>query len=100
MAPGAANGSIHPPSPAPPNVEPQILVEYLKKVLTANLDASEHDLQAPGSLLAPSRVSDTLRACSRFAAENQTVIYVVKDRPAENTVNGFDAPDGMVAHGR
>ncbi|KAF2182427.1 dynein heavy chain [Zopfia rhizophila CBS 207.26] len=98
LAPGAANGSIHPPSPTPPTIDPQTLVDYLEKVLDVNLGAAEQDLRAPGSLLSPSKLHDTLQRCTRFALETQTVIYVVKDRLDESRIDGLEAPNGVTAH--
>ncbi|KAF2010197.1 cytoplasmic dynein-like protein 1 heavy chain 1 [Aaosphaeria arxii CBS 175.79] len=98
LAPGAANGSIRTPSPTPPAIDPQIIVDYLEKVLDVNLGASEQDLRAPGSLLSPSKLHDTLQRCTRFALETQTVIYVLKDRVDEAPLDGLDAPNGASPH--
>lgn len=94
LAPGAANGSIRAPSPTPPAIDPQIIVDHLERVLAVNLDASSADLRAPGSLLSPGKLHDTLQRCSRFALETQTAIYVVKDRVEDAHVDGLDVPNG------
>jgi dynein heavy chain 1 len=93
LAPGAANGSIRTPSPTPPAIDPQIIVEYLEKVCDVNLGATEQDLRAPGSLLSPSRIHDTLQRCTRFAQESQTVICVVKDRVDDSHTDRLE-PNG------
>ncbi|KAF2121658.1 dynein heavy chain [Lophiotrema nucula] len=98
LAPGAANGNIRTPSPTPPSVDPQIIVDYLEKVLDVNLGATEQDLRSPGSLLSSSRIQDTLQRCTRFALETQTAIYVVKDRLDESRVDGLDTPNGVTQH--
>ncbi|KAF2261353.1 hypothetical protein CC78DRAFT_619491 [Lojkania enalia] len=98
LVPGAANGSIRTPSPTPPTIDPQIIVDYLEKVLDVNLGATEQDLRSPGSLLSPSRIQDTLQRCSRFALESQTVIYAVKDRVEDSRIDGLDTPNGVTAH--
>ncbi|KAF2473666.1 uncharacterized protein BDR25DRAFT_256486 [Lindgomyces ingoldianus] len=97
LAPGAANGNIRSPSPTTPAIDPQIIVDYLERVLDVNLGASEQDLRAPGSLLSPSRIHDTLQRCTRFALETQTVIYVIKDRVDETHKDGLE-PNGVSAH--
>lgn len=94
LTPGAANGSIRTPSPTPPAIDPQIIVDYLEKVLDVNLGASEQDLRGPGSLLSSAKLHDTLQRCTRFALESQTVIYVVKDRIDESRLDGLDTPNG------
>ena len=96
LAPGAANGTLRTPSPTPPAIDPQILADYLEKVLDVNLGASEQDLRAPGSLLSSGRLHDTLQRCTRFALESQTVLYVVKDRVEESRIDsgGLDQPNG------
>lgn len=94
LAPGAANGSIRTPSPTPPAIDPQIIADYLEKVLDVNLGAIEQDLRAPGSLLSPAKTQDTLQRCMRFALESQTVLYVVKDRVEDSHIDGLDATNG------
>jgi dynein heavy chain 1 len=94
LAPGAANGSIRSPSPAPPAIDPQIIVNYVEKVLEVNLGASSADLHAPGSLLSESRIDDTLQRCTRFALESQQVIYLMKDRLEEARIDGLDGANG------
>ncbi|KAF2733638.1 dynein heavy chain [Polyplosphaeria fusca] len=93
LAPGAANGSIRTPSPTPPTIDPQIIVDYLEKVLDVNLGATEQDLRAPGSLLSSSKLQDTLQRCTRFTLESQTVVYIVKDRLDDSRIDGLDTPN-------
>lgn len=94
LAPGAANGSIRSPSPAPPAIDPQIIVDYVERVLEVNLGASSADLHAQGSLLHQSKIDDTLQRCTRFALESQQVIYLVKDRLDEARIDGLDGATG------
>ena len=61
LAPGAPNGNLRTPSPTTPAIDPQLLVDYLEKVLDVNLGATEQDLRAPGSLLSPAKLQDTLQ---------------------------------------
>ncbi|KAF2279064.1 uncharacterized protein EI97DRAFT_465408 [Westerdykella ornata] len=96
LAPGTSNG-IRTPSPAPLTTDPQILLDYLTKLLEVNLGASEADLRAPGSLLSPSRLQDTLQRCTRFAQESQTVLYVLKERLDETRIDQQDTLNGIPA---
>jgi dynein heavy chain 1 len=94
LAPGAANGSIRSPSPAPPAFDPNTIVEHLEKVLDVSLGATHHDLYAPGSLLSAARKEDTLQRCSRFASEGQHALYLVKNRVEEPRIDGTDGTNG------
>ncbi|KAF1993187.1 dynein heavy chain [Amniculicola lignicola CBS 123094] len=98
LAPGTPNGSIRTPSPAPPAIDPQVILDYLEKVLDVSLGATEQDLRAPGSLLSPGKLHDTLQRCTRFTLESQTVLYVVKDRVAESRIDGLETSNGVSAH--
>ncbi|KAH7116213.1 dynein heavy chain, N-terminal region 1-domain-containing protein [Dendryphion nanum] len=99
LAPGAANGSIRTPSPTPPPIDPQLIVDYLEKVLDVALGASQQDLRAPGSLLSSSKLHDTLQRCTRFTHESQTVICVAKDRVGDAPLDaGLDGPNGVTPH--
>jgi len=60
-------------------VDPSVVVEYLASVLQITLGALRKDLEHSESLLSPSRYSETVQRCTRFAAESQVVIYVQKD---------------------
>ncbi|KAF1990825.1 hypothetical protein K402DRAFT_460233 [Aulographum hederae CBS 113979] len=71
-----------------PSLDPQVLVDHLSNVLKITLGATQDELEAPASLLSPSKLSDTLQRCSRFASENQTALYVQKSKPRAGTVNG------------
>lgn len=95
LAPGTANG-IRTPSPAPPTIDPQILVDYLVRLLEVNLGAAEADLRGLGSLLSPARLQDTLQRCTRFAQESQTVLYVLKERVDESRIDQRDSLNGNV----
>ena len=89
--PPGANGSIHPsPSSPSPTIDPNILLDYLQKVLEVNLGATDQDLRSQASLLSSAKLGDTLQRCARFALETQTALYVIKDRVEENS-----APDGV-----
>jgi hypothetical protein len=94
LAPGAANGSIRTPSPTPPAVDPKIIVEHLERILDVNLGATQQDLYAPGSLLSVARREDTLQRCSRFAAEGQSALYLVKNRAEDALTDGPDGANG------
>lgn len=94
LAPGAANGTIRAPSPTPPTIDPNIIVDHLEKVLDVNLGATQQDLYAPGSLLSPARKEDTLARCSRFASEGQSVLYMAKNRVEEQRMDGLDTTNG------
>ena len=74
LNPGAPNGSIRTPSPSPPSIDPQIIVDHLEKVLDVSLGASKEDLFAPGSLLSSAKLQDTLQRCARFASEGQSAL--------------------------
>ncbi|KAH0545547.1 hypothetical protein FGG08_000378 [Glutinoglossum americanum] len=58
---------------------PTMVVDYLTAILEVTLGASRVDLESPGSLLSKAKHSDTLQRCTRFAAESQTALYVLKD---------------------
>ncbi|KAF2129349.1 dynein heavy chain [Dothidotthia symphoricarpi CBS 119687] len=94
LAPGAANG-LHTPSPTPPAIDPQIIVNHLEKILEVSLGAEEQDLYATGSLLSPARTPDTLKRCARFAAEGQSTLYIVKERIAAPHIDGLDDTNGV-----
>lgn len=94
LNPGAPNGSIRTPSPSPPSIDPQIIVDHLEKVLDVSLGASKEDLFAPGSLLSSTKLQDTLQRCARFASEGQSALYVVKDRADEPRIDGMDGANG------
>jgi dynein heavy chain 1 len=94
LAPGAANGNIRTPSPTPPALDPNTIVEHLEKVLDISLGATHQDLYAPGSLLSTARKEDTLQRCSRFASEGQHVLYLVKNRVDEPRIDGTDGTNG------
>ena len=96
LAPGAPNGGMH--APASPHsatsLDPQVIVDFLSKVLEVNLGASRDDLQDTGSLLSPARLQDTLQRCIRFALEPQTVLYVLKEAVDQAQANGLEV-NGM-----
>jgi dynein heavy chain 1 len=94
LSPGATNGALRAPSPTPPAIDPQLIVEHLERILGANLGASERDLSAPGSLLSESKRSDTLQRCARFALEGQSVLYVTKERVAEPSIDDLEGASG------
>lgn len=69
------NGLIEPPT----TINPEPILQYLTDVLKPILGTTEHDLTAPGSLLHPTRLPDTLNRCARFAQEAQVaVLYIQK----------------------
>jgi len=98
LAPGAAHGSIRAPSPAPPAMDPQIIVDHLEKVLAVSLGASHADLDASGSLLSPARRADTIQRCARFAAEGQSVLYLIKDKNDGAQADALETPNGKLPY--
>jgi dynein heavy chain 1 len=94
LSPGATNGALRAPSPTPPTIDPQLIVEHLERILGVNLGASEQDLSAPGSLLSESRRPDTLQRCARFALEGQSVLYVTKEQATEPSADGLEGTNG------
>jgi dynein heavy chain 1 len=74
-------------------VNPAVVVEYLTAVLEITLGASRKDLEAPGSLLSKAKYSETFQRCTRFAAESQSALYVLKDIAADE-VDGADVLAG------
>ena len=98
LSPGDASGTSRAASPTPPTIDPQIIVDYLEKVLEVNLGAAERDLRAPGSLLADDKRTDTLQRCAQFSKENQLVLYVVKERNAEASIDGLDGSNGKCTY--
>lgn len=89
VSPGA-NGQV-PPVNVAGNIDPNLVVQHLVDVLEVTLGASRSDLDSLGSLLYPSKRSETIQRCTRFAAESQVVLYIRKDvsaPEAENRVNG------------
>lgn len=94
LTPGATNGTSRAPSPTPPTIDPQIIVNYLERVLEVNLGATERDLRASGSLLSDDKHTDTVQRCTQFSKENQSVLYIVKERSAEASIDGLDVTNG------
>ncbi|PWW79978.1 hypothetical protein C7212DRAFT_355935 [Tuber magnatum] len=79
----SGNNSVVSPSASTtsllPSLNPTALVDYLTKVLSVTVGATERELEAPGSFLSDSRHSETLQKCSRFVAEPIVALYVSKD---------------------
>lgn len=98
LSPGATNGISRAPSPTPPTIDPQIIVDYLEKVLDVSLGATERDLHAPGSFLSDDKRTDTLQKCAQFSKENQFVLYVIKERSAEASIDGLEGTNGKCNH--
>jgi dynein heavy chain 1, cytosolic len=101
-SPGAANGRAAAPSPGPspplPNgtaIDGTVIVDHLAHLLEITLGAALEDLQAPGSLLSPSKKEETIQRCQRFGAENQVVLYVQKDLASTEQTNGAVDESGM-----
>ncbi|KAF2458872.1 dynein heavy chain [Lineolata rhizophorae] len=94
LASPGANGIQTPNTTVAPALDASIIVEHLVKLLDATLGASKHDLEAPGSLLSPSKRADTLQRCRRFALESQEALYVQKD-----AVDRSDRLDGVEVNG-
>jgi len=94
LAPGAANGTIRSPSPTPPLIDPQIIVDHLEKVLDVSLGAAQQDLYAPGSLLSAAKLQDTLQRCARFASEGQSALYISQDAADDFHSDGVNGANG------
>ena len=77
-----ANGVLSPDDA--PQLDPQLVVDYIKDVLHVTLGASEQDLIADGSIFSPLRLSDTVQRCTRFAQESQVALYVQKEHLEDN----------------
>ncbi|KAK5288283.1 dynein heavy chain, partial [Cryomyces antarcticus] len=87
LVPGA-NGL---PSPSlSSTVDPQTIVNYITNVLQVTLEASIDELEANGSLLSKSKLSDTIQRCKRFALESQEALYVQKNEAQLEHSNGND----------
>jgi dynein heavy chain 1 len=93
--------------PIPINIDPQPLVNYLSSVLQALLGATEQDLTASESLLHPTKQSETLQRCSRFAQEPQAAaLYISKARiPARDSIDvgkedGINGTSRMLPYNR
>lgn len=87
---GPPNG-IQNSNPAPPSIDPQVIVDHLVKVLHVTLGASEEDLRVAGSLLSPSKLQDTLQRCTRFALETQVALYAQKDILDTSRIGGLES---------
>lgn len=75
-------------SPAPfPTIEPERVLDHLVAVCVVALGASKEELEQPGSLLHSSRHPETLARCTRFANDNQNVLYIQKDIAASSAVD-------------
>jgi dynein heavy chain 1, cytosolic len=92
---GPPNG-IQNSNPAPPSIDPQVIVDHLVKVLNVTLGASEEDLRVAGSLLSPSKLQDTLQRCTRFALETQVALYAQKDILDTSRIGGLESSQGKL----
>ncbi|KAB8342928.1 hypothetical protein FH972_022525 [Carpinus fangiana] len=84
------NGFSAPQSNAA-ELDPAQLVEYLSRLLSVTLGASEQDLNAPGSLLSPAARSETISRCFRFLNESQEALYAQKQLQADKANGTADA---------
>ncbi|TKA59707.1 Dynein heavy chain, cytoplasmic, partial [Cryomyces minteri] len=92
LVPGA-NGL---PSPSLSlKVDPQTIVDYITNVLQVTLEASIDELEANGSLLSKSKLSDTIQRCKRFALESQEALYVQKNEARLEHSNGNDGTQSV-----
>lgn len=92
---GPPNG-IQNSNPAPPSIDPQVIVDHLVKVLNVTLGASEEDLRVAGSLLSPSKLQDTLQRCTRFTLETQVALYAQKDILDTSRIGGLESSQGKL----
>ncbi len=69
-------------------VDPTLIVEYLASVLEITLGATRKELERNESLLSPESRPHTIQRCTRFAAENQVVLYVTKEIASAGGIDG------------
>lgn len=81
-------------SPSGPNskdafsADPEMILQYIAKVLRILLGAEQEDLENFGSLLSEGLRPHTLQLCSRFALENHPAIYVMKELLTSTVLDG------------
>jgi len=63
---------------SPHDIDPDIVVDYLSRLLNATLGASQDELTAAGSLLSTHSISNTVKLCTRFLREAQVALYAQK----------------------
>ncbi|KAJ6782306.1 hypothetical protein PWT90_00629 [Aphanocladium album] len=75
-------------SPAPfPTIEPERVLDHLVAVCQVALGATKEELEQPGNLLHSLRHAETVARCTRFANDNQNVLYIQKDIAASSAVD-------------
>lgn len=75
-------------SPAPfQTIEPERVLDHLVAVCEVALGATKEELEQPGNLLHSSRHAETVARCTRFASDNQNVLYIQKDIAASSAVD-------------
>ncbi|KAM3486950.1 hypothetical protein MY8738_000076 [Beauveria namnaoensis] len=84
--PGLASNGLSSPAPFP-TIEPERVLDHLVAVCQVALGASKEELEQPGNLLSSSRHAETVARCTRFATENQNVLYIQKDVATSSAVD-------------
>ena len=82
-----------PGDPSAPAGESGVMI-YLSNLLEVTLGASPDDLKSSGSLLSPENRADSIQRCTRFASESQMALYVQKDLPSSELMNGDHVGSG------
>lgn len=84
--PGLTSNGLSSPAPFP-TIEPERVLDHLVAVCQVALGASKEELEQPGNLLSSSRHAETVARCTRFATENQNVLYIQKDVATSSAVD-------------
>ncbi|KAI1007775.1 Dynein heavy chain, cytoplasmic [Podosphaera aphanis] len=82
---GSPNGSSRTETFSP---DPKAILEYIVKILEVTLGAERQDLENEGSLLSIDSLQHTLQLCARFAYENHSAIYIMKQLIGPNVLDG------------
>ncbi len=85
-ASGLASNGLSSPAPFP-TIEPERVLNHLVAICLVALGATKEELEQPGNLLHSSRYPETVARCTRFANDNQNVLYIQKDIAASSTVD-------------
>jgi dynein heavy chain 1 len=64
------------------------LAKHINDVLLVTANATQHELESPGSLFAKARLAETTTRLTRYATEPQTALYIQKDLVASDTPDG------------
>ncbi|OAA61317.1 dynein heavy chain, cytosolic (DYHC) [Cordyceps fumosorosea ARSEF 2679] len=83
---GLASNGLASPTPFP-TIEPERVLDHLVAVCQVALGATKEELEQPGSLLSSSWHAETVARCTRFANDNQNVLYIQKDVAASSAAD-------------